>query len=132
MFFRFSTLLSQDEKNKKKVMKILLPILILICAAEVFAQPQTKCFRNDGLRDNYIVRFEADGSDVAGSYFVESDGNAEQTQTFDFSATRSGNALTADQKSGIDTFQSGKLAVIRRLSVRHQPCRRTGRLRDDF
>ncbi len=76
------------------MMKILLFILILICAAEIFAQPQTKCFRNDGLRDNHIVRFEADGGDVAGSYFVESDGDAEQTQTFDFSGTRSGNTLT--------------------------------------
>ena len=75
-------------------MKILLLILILICAAEIFAQPQTKCFRNDGLRDNHIVRFDADGGDVAGSYFVESDGNAEQTQTFDFSGTRNGNTLT--------------------------------------
>ena len=74
--------------------KILLLILILICAAAVFAQAQTKCFRNDGLKDNHIVRFEADGGDVAGSYFVETDGDAEQTQTFDFSGTRSGNILT--------------------------------------
>ncbi len=76
------------------MMKILLIILILICAAGVFAQSQTKCFRNDGLRDNHIVRFEADGGDVAGSYFVETDGDAEQTQTFDFSGTRSGKILT--------------------------------------
>lgn len=84
-------------------MKLLL--LILICAAGVFAQSQTKCFRNDGLRDNHIVRFEADGSDVAGSYFVETNGDAEQTQTFDFSGTRSGNTLTVkfagDSPSGV-------------------------------
>ncbi len=73
-------------------MKILL--IILICAAGVFAQAQTKCFRNDGLRDNHIVRFEADGGDIAGSYFVETDGDAEQTRTFDFSGTRSGNTLS--------------------------------------
>ncbi len=77
-------------------MKIMLLIFMSICAAGVFAQPQTKCFRNDGLRDNHIVRFEADGGDVAGSYFVESDGNAEQTQIFDFSGTRSGNTLTVE------------------------------------
>ena len=74
-------------------MKILLPILVLIFSGSVFAQAQTKCFRNDGLKDNHIVRFEADGGDVAGSYFVETDGDAEQTQTFDFSGTRSGNSF---------------------------------------
>ena len=68
--------------------------MALTCAAQSFAQSQTKCFRNDGLRDNHIVRFEADGSDVAGSYLVESDGDAEQAQTFDFSGTRSGDSLT--------------------------------------
>lgn len=95
------------------MMKILLPILILICTVEVFAQPQTKCFRNDGLRDNHIIRFEADGGDVAGSYFVESDGNAEQTQTFDFSGTRSGNALTvrfaADAPPGVAPSKTKRL-----------------------
>jgi hypothetical protein len=88
------------------MMKISLTVLILICAAEMFAQTQTKCFRNDGLRDNHIVRFEAEGGDVIGSYFVESDGSAEQpTQTFNFSGTRSGNALTvrfaADMPPGV-------------------------------
>ena len=58
------------------MLKLLLFILTLTCAAEGFAQPQTKCFRNDGLRDNHIVRFEADGGDVSGSYFVEPGGDA--------------------------------------------------------
>ena len=81
-------------------MKLLLLILNLTCAGALIctgganAQSQSKCFRNDGLRDNHIVRFEADGGDVAGSYFVETDGDAEKTQTFDFSGTRSGNTLT--------------------------------------
>ena len=77
-------------------MKILQFILMFTCAAGVFAQPQTKCFRNDGLRDNHTVRFAADGGDVAGSYFVEPDGNAEQAQVFDFSGTRGGNTLTVN------------------------------------
>ena len=75
------------------MIKILLFILTLTCAAEVFAQQKTQCFRNNGLRDNHIVRFEADGSDVAGSYFVETDGETEKTQTYDFSGTRTGNTL---------------------------------------
>lgn len=75
-------------------MKILLPFLVLILTAQIFAQAQTKCFRNEGLKDNHIVRFEADGADVAGSYFVEPDGEPENTQTFDFSGTRSGNRLS--------------------------------------
>ena len=77
-------------------MRILQFILMFTCAAGVFAQPQTKCFRNDGLRDNHIVRFAADGGDISGSYFVEPDGNAEQAQVFDFSGTRSGNTLTVN------------------------------------
>lgn len=75
-------------------MKILLPILILIFTASVFAQAQTKCFRNDGLKDNHIVRFEADGGDVAGSYFVETNGDSENKQVFNFSGTRDGKVLT--------------------------------------
>lgn len=76
------------------MLKLLLFILTLTCAADGFTQPQTKCFRNDGLRDNHIVRFEADGGDVSGSYFIEPGGDAEQAQIFDFSGTRSENTLT--------------------------------------
>lgn len=83
------------------MIRLLIFILTLTCAAEVFAQSQTKCFRNDGLRDNHIVRFEADGGDVSGSYFVESDGDAEQAQTFDFSGTRSGNTLDVTFAAGV-------------------------------
>lgn len=75
------------------MIRILIFIVTLAFAADVLAQPQTQCFRNDGLRDNHIVRFEVDGSDVAGSYFVEPDGDTEQTQTYDFSGTRTGNTL---------------------------------------
>ncbi|MBP9835147.1 MAG: hypothetical protein KBC93_12675, partial [Candidatus Microthrix sp.] len=43
---------------------------------------------------NHIVRLEADGGDVSGSYFVEPGGDAEQAQIFDFSGTRGENTLT--------------------------------------
>jgi hypothetical protein len=89
-------------------MKKLLPFLILIFSVSTaFAQAQAKCFRNDGLKDNHIVRFEADGGDVAGSYSVEPEGDAEKTRTFDFSGTRKGNVLTVrfagETPSGIAT-----------------------------
>jgi hypothetical protein len=85
-------------------MKISLIFLILISATSVLAQSQEKCFRNDGLKENHIIRFEADGGDIAGSYFVEPDGEPEQAQTFNFSGTRKGDALTVQFE---DTFPPG-------------------------
>lgn len=68
-------------------------LLILVCGVFVSAQSQNVCFQNGGLKDKHTFRFEADGGDVAGSYFVEREYDAEQTETYDFSGTRTGNTL---------------------------------------
>ena len=68
--------------------------MILTCGAIVSAQPQSNCFQFGGLKDKHAFRFQADGGDVAGSYSVERDYDAEQTETYDFSGTRTGNNLS--------------------------------------
>lgn len=50
---------------------ILFLFVTAACAATTAAQPQAKCFQYGALKDKHIIRYEADGGDVAGSYFVE-------------------------------------------------------------
>ena len=69
-------------------------LLILSFGTIVSAQPQTKCFQYGALKDRHIFRFEADGGDVAGSYFIERGYETEQPETYDFNGTRNGNILS--------------------------------------
>lgn len=69
-------------------------LLILTCGVFASAQSQEKCFELGALKDRHVFRFETDGGDAAGSYSVEREYDAEQTETYDFSGTRSGNTLT--------------------------------------
>ena len=67
---------------------ILLLVVTSACGVTAFAQSQSKCFQYGALKDKHIFRFEADGGDVAGSYFVEREYDAGQTETYDFVGTR--------------------------------------------
>ncbi len=63
-------------------------LLILITVGSGAAQSQSKCFQFGALKDKHIFRFEADGGDVVGSYFIEREYDSEKTETYDFGGTR--------------------------------------------
>lgn len=72
---------------------ILIGLLILLCGTIASAQPQSRCFEFGALKDRHLFQFQTDGSDVSGSYFVEREYDVENTETYDFSGTRTGNVL---------------------------------------
>ena len=74
-------------------MKIFL-MLILSGAWVVSAHAQQMCFRNEGLKENHIVRFEIDGNSFAGSYLIEPYDEPENARTFNFTGTKKGGLLT--------------------------------------
>ena len=78
------------------MLKITRIILILVFASSAFAQVESKCFQNDGLKDSHILQFAANGGDVVGSYFIERDYDSATTETYDFSGSRAGNSLTVE------------------------------------
>lgn len=87
MYFSELSLLSDGVNLMKKICFLILTMMFFC----VFADAQSKCFVNGGLKDEHRVYLNISGANVSGEFVVVRDYNDETRETFMFSGTKSGN-----------------------------------------
>lgn len=72
-------------------MKKAILAFLFILSFLIIADAQSKCFVNEGLKDEHRIYLNISGANVSGEFVIVRDYNDETRETFVFSGTKSGN-----------------------------------------
>ncbi len=96
-----------------KLRSLLTAGVVMSLAASAFGEPESKCFKNAGLKDQDFLRFQVDGAKVSGTYTIEREYNSEAPESYEFSGSQSSGRTITVKLAGKGPVNARPLGLAR-------------------